>query len=143
MLTLKLAAQVLDRADPRELVRLAAYSEAQFVYYANQVPVIFQFVYANNAENREKKRVGRSSGFRQGVRNLNFVPAAQHPGTPGSRDAGPARIYYDLGRLRWRSFRRGNLRSISAFWSVAEDRFVDTPEAAGILRGQEFDATPG
>ncbi len=76
MLTLALAAAAVARANPRELLRLAAYSESQFVYYANQVPVIFQFVYADNEENKRKKRVGRSSGFRQGVRNLNFVPAA-------------------------------------------------------------------
>lgn len=143
MLTLKLATEAVARADARELLRLAAYSESQFVYYANQVPVIFQFVYADNAENRRKKRVGRSSGFRQGVRNLNFVPDAQHPATPGGRDARPARVYYDLGRQQWRSFRKGNLRTISAFWSVAEGRFVDTPEAAGIERGKEFDAAPG
>ncbi len=142
MLTLKLAAEAVARANPRELLRLAAYSESQFVYYANQVPVIFQFVYADNAENKRKKRVGKSSGFRQGVRNLNFVPAAQHPATPGSRDARPARVYYDLGRQQWRSFRRGNLRTISAFWSVELGRFVDTPEEAGIARGKEFDAAP-
>ena len=142
MLTVKLAAAAVARANPRELVRLAAYSESQFVYYANQVPVIFQFVYADNAENKKKKRVGRSSGFRQGVRNLNFVPAAQHPSTPGSREARPARVYYDLGRQQWRSFRKGNLRAISAFWSVALARFVDTPEEAGIERGKEFEAAP-
>lgn len=142
MLTLKLATEAVARADARELLRLAAYSESQFVYYANQVPVIFQFVYANNEKNKNLKRVGKSSGFRQGVRNLNFVPAAQHPATPGSREARPARVYYDLGRQQWRSFRKGNLRAISAFWSVAEARFVDTPEAAGIARGKEFDASP-
>lgn len=142
MLTLKLAADAIARGNPRELLRLAAYSESQFVYYANQVPVIFLFVYCDNEENKEKKRIGKSSGFRQGVRNLNFVPAAQHPAIPGGRDGRPVRIYYDLGRQKWRSFRRGNLRSISAFWSVAENRFVDTPEEAGIERGKEFDAQP-
>jgi hypothetical protein len=142
MLTLALALAAVERGNARELLRLAAYSESQFVYYANQVPVIFQFVYCDNEENKRKGRVGKSSGFRQGVRNLNFVPAAQHPSTPGSRDGRKVRVYYDLGRQRWRSFRKGNLRTISAFWSVAEQRFVDTPEEAGIVRGKEYEAAP-
>lgn len=142
MLTLAKIAEAYARGDSKELLRLAAYSESQFLFYTNQVPVIFAFVYADNAKNKELKRVGRSAGFRQGVRNLNFVPAAQHPATPGSRDARPARVYYDLGRQQWRSFRKGNLRSITAFWSVELGRFVDTPEEAGIERGKEFEAAP-
>jgi hypothetical protein len=141
MLRAEVARASLRRNRPTELVRLARYSEQQLLYYANQVPVIFAFRYADNAENQRRGRVGGSSGFRQGVRNLNFVPDGQHPKRRG-RPLGLSIRYYDMGRQAWRSFRRGNLVSISAFWSVALQRFVDTPEQAGIERGKEFEAAP-
>lgn len=142
MLTVQLAAQVAARADAAELVRLAAYSEAQFVYYANQVPVIFAFQLAHNSENERRGIAGRNSGFRQGVRNLNYVPAGQHPAGGSARPLGSTIKYYDLGRQRWRSYRKGNLLTISAFWSEELGRFVDTPEEAGITRGVPFQSTP-
>lgn len=143
MLTLQLVAQVAARADSAEWLALAAYSEAQFVYYANQVPVIFAYQRADNPENQARGIVGQNSGFRQGVRNLNYVPAGQHPAGGGSaQPLGQAIKYYDLGRQQWRSYRRGNLLTISAFWSEDEGRFVDTPEQAGIARGVPFQAAP-
>jgi hypothetical protein len=142
MLTLQLVAQVAARGDAAEWVRLAAYSEAQFVYYANQVPVIFAYARADNEENRARGIVGQNSGFRQGVRNLNYVPAGQHPAQGSEQPLGHSVRYYDMGRQRWRSYRKGNLLSISAFWSEAEQRFVDTPEQAGIARGVPFESAP-
>jgi hypothetical protein len=143
MLTVQLAAQVAARADAVEMLRLAAYSEAQFVYYANQVPVIFAYQLARNPENERRGIAGRNSGFRQGVRNLNYVPAGQHPAGGGStQPLGQTIKYYDLGRQKWRSYRKGNLLTISAFWSEELGRFVDTPEEAGIARGQPFQSAP-
>lgn len=142
MLTLRLIEQVVARADAAELVRLAAYSEALFVYYANQVPVIFAYARADNDENQARGIVGQNSGFRQGVRNLNYVPAAQHPAGGSAEPLGMTIRYYDLGRQQWRSYRKGNLLTISAFWSEDEQRFVDTPEQAGIARGIPFVSSP-
>lgn len=143
MLTVELVAQVAARADAAELLRLAAYSESQFVYYANQVPVIFAFKLADNAENKRRGIAGSNSGFRQGVRNLNYVPAGQHPAGGGSAQPVSSTIkYYDKGRQKWRSYRKGNLLTISAFWSEELQAFVDTPEEAGIVRGVPFDAAP-
>jgi hypothetical protein len=142
MLTLKLVAQVEARADSAEWLRLAAYSERQFVYYANQVPVIFAYKRAANAENKARGIAGQNSGFRQGVRNLNYVPAGDHPAGASAEPAGLTIRYYDKGRQAWRSYRKGNLLTISAFWSEDEQRFVDTPEEAGIARGVPFESTP-
>lgn len=143
MLSLRLIAQVEQRADPAEWLRLAAYSEALFVYYANQVPVIFAFKLADNAENKRRGIAGRNSGFRQGVRNLNYVPEGQHPAGGGSaQPLGSTIKYYDKGRQKWRSYRKGNLLSISAFWSEDEQKFVDTPEEAGIIAGVPFESAP-
>lgn len=142
MLTLQLVAQVEQRADAAEWLRLAAYSEQQFVYYANQVPVIFAYKRANNPENKARGIAGQNSGFRQGVRNLNYVPASAHPASGSAAPVGLTIRYYDKGRQAWRSYRKGNLLTISAFWSEDEQRFVDTPEAAGIVRGVPFASTP-
>ena len=142
MLTLQLVAQVEARGSAAEWLRLAAYSEQQFVYYANQVPVIFAYRLADNPENKRRGIAGRNSGFRQGVRNLNYVPAAKHPAGGGAQPLGSTIRYYDLGRQNWRSYRKGNLLTISAFWSEAEGRFVDTPEEAGIARGVPFQSAP-
>lgn len=142
MLTLQLIQQVAARGDASELLRLAAYSEALFVYYANQVPVIFAYRLAENAANQRRGIAGRNSGFRQGVRNLKYVPAGQHPAGGSEQPLGSTIRYYDLGRQRWRSYRKGNLLTISAFWSEDLQRFVDTPEEAGIARGVPFQSTP-
>jgi hypothetical protein len=142
MLTPRLTKRVALRRNAALQVRLARYSEALFVFYANQVPVIFAYAYADNEENRTRGRVGRNSGFRKGVRNQNYVPAGQHAGSPSETPTGATVRYYDLGRQKWRSYRRGNLLSISAFWSEAEQRFVDTPAEAGIEEGPAFGATP-
>ena len=135
---LRLAADAQRRGDKALLVKLAAYSERQLIYYLNQVPVIFQFRLADTADNRRRKRVGRVSGFGQGVRNLNYVPEAQHPATKSSRST----RYYDLGRQNWRSWKSGNIISVTAFWSEADGAFVDTPELAGITKGKEFSTKP-
>ena len=143
MLTVQLAAQVAARADAAEMLRLAAYSESQFVYYANQAPVIFAYKLADNAENRRRGIAGRNSGFRQGVRNLNYVPAGQHPAGGGSaQPMGSTIKYYDKGRQKWRSYRKGNLLTISAFWSEEAQAFVGTPEEAGLVRGVPFESAP-
>ena len=143
MLSVRLVEQVVARGDAAELVRLAAYSEFLFVYYANQVPVIFAYARADNPENEARGIVGQNSGFRQGVRNLNYVPAGQHPAGGGSEQPlGQTIPYYDLGRKQWRAYRKGNLLSISAFWSEDEQAFVDTPELAGIVRGVPFQSAP-
>jgi hypothetical protein len=143
MLTVQLAAQVVARGDTAEMLRLAAYSESQFVYYANQVPVIFAYKLADNDENRRRGIAGRNSGFRQGVRNLNYVPAGQHPAGGGSaQPLGSTIRYYDKGRQKWRSYRKGNLLTITAFWSEELQTYVDTPEEAGIARGVPFEAAP-
>jgi hypothetical protein len=142
MLTVQLVAQVAQRADAAEWLRLAAYSEAQFVYYANQVPVIFAYKRADNAENKARGIAGQNSGYRQGVRNLNYVPAADHPGGRGAQPFGRTIRYYDKGRQAWRSYRKGNLLTISAFWSEELQQFVDTPEEAGIARGKPFESSP-
>lgn len=143
MLTLRVALQVAGRGDRAELLRLAAYSEEQFVYYTNQVPVIFAYARADNQENRRRGIVGQNSGFRQGVRNLNYVPVANHPATTSEQPTGFTIRYFDLGRQAWRSYRTGNLITISAFWSESEGQFVDTPELAGIVRGKPFESSPG
>lgn len=142
MLTLQLIEQVAARGSAAEMVRLAAYSESQFVYYANQVPVIFAYKLASNAENKRRGIVGRNSGFRQGVRNLNYVPLAKHPAGGSAQPLGSTIKYYDKGRQAWRSYRKGNLLTISAFWSEELQAYVDTPEEAGIARGVPFQAAP-
>jgi hypothetical protein len=119
------------------LLKLAKYSEQLLVDYLDQVPCIFAYRYADNEENQRRNRVGRLSGFRQGVRNPNFIPAALQALT-----AGRSSRYYDLGRQAWRSWRRGNLISVTAFWSVERQEFVDTPEEAGIVAGKPFEAAP-
>jgi hypothetical protein len=142
MLTLQLIEQVAARGSAAEMVRLAAYSEAMFVYYANQVPVIFAYRLASNDANKRRGIAGRNSGFRQGVRNLNYVPAAKHPAEGSAQPLGSTIRYYDKGRQAWRSYRKGNLLTISAFWSEDEQKYVDTPEEAGIARGVPFQAAP-
>jgi hypothetical protein len=142
MLTVHLIEQVEARGDVAELVRLAAYSESLFVDYTNQVPVIFAYKRADNEENQRRGIVGQNSGYRQGVRNQNYVPAEHHAGTASAEPVGSTITYYDLGRQAWRSYRRGNLISISAFWSEELQQFVDTPEEAGITRGLPFQASP-
>ena len=142
MLTLHLTQQVEQRGDAAEWLRLAAYSEAQFVYYANQVPVIFAYQRADNEANQRRGIVGKNSGFREGVRNLNYVPAGQHPAQGSAQPLGSTIRYYDKGRQRWRSYRKGNLLTISAFWSEELQQFVETPEQAGIVRGVPFQSTP-
>jgi hypothetical protein len=142
MISLRLIAEVEQRGDAAEWLRLAAYSEAQFVYYANQVPVIFAYKRADNKENQARGIAGQNSGFRRGVRNLNYVPASKHPAGGSAEPLGLTIRYYDQGRQKWRSYRKGNLLSISAFWSEDEQRFVDTPEEAGIVRGVPFEAAP-
>jgi hypothetical protein len=142
MISLRLIAEVEQRGDAAEWLRLAAYSEAQFVYYANQVPVIFAYKRADNKENQARGIAGQNSGFRRGVRNLNYVPASKHPAGGSAEPLGLTIRYYDQGRQKWRSYRKGNLLSISAFWSEDEQRFVDTPEEAGIARGVPFESSP-
>ncbi len=128
--------QAVATGTRRLAVALARYSEEQFLYYAALVPVIFQFTYADTPANQKRKRVGRVSGFRQGVRNLVFVPTNKQPDSPQERRKQVT--YYDMGRANWRAFRRGNFINISAFWSESEGRFVDTPELAGITPGADF-----
>jgi hypothetical protein len=142
MLTLQLVEQVAQRGNAAEWLRLAAYSESQFVYYANQVPVIFAYRLADNPSNKARGIAGRNSGFRQGVRNLNYVPLAKHPAGGGAQPLGSTIRYYDKGRQNWRSYRKGNLLTISAFWSEELQAFVDTPEEAGIARGVPFESSP-
>lgn len=118
---------------------LAAYNWQQFVYYANRVPVIFSATYADTEENRAAGRVGKSHGFRQGVRNLAFVPQEYHPASPQAAPGpnGPVR-YFWLTRNKWRAFRQGNLTSITAWWSVKQGRYVGTPQEAEVDAFPEF-----
>lgn len=119
------------------LLRLAQYSEQLLREYLDQVPVIFAYRRADNPENQRRGIVGQNSGFRQGVRNPNFIPAEHR-----ARTKGTSTKYYDLGRQAWRSWRPGNVITVTAFWSVEEGKYVDTPEEAGIVEGAPFTAAP-
>jgi hypothetical protein len=134
---LKLATQFEAAGQSAQLLKLGQYSEAQLRHYLDQVPCIFGYRYADNPVNRKRKRVGRSSGFRQGVRNPNFIPAEKHAATKGTSTK-----YYDLGRQAWRMWRAGHIITVTAFWSVELLQFVDTPEEAGIVGGKPFSAAP-
>jgi hypothetical protein len=135
---LQLAAHYEKTGNAALLLKLAAYSEELLIYYLNQVPCIFAFRLADNEANKKRGRVGKNSGFRQGVRNPNFIPDGSQAKT---KNANSTR-YYDLGKQHWRSWKRGNIISVTAFWSVAENKFVDTPEEAGIVAGKAFKAAP-
>ncbi len=134
----KLAVLAEKRKDARLYAKLAKFSEALLIFYLNQVPCIFQYRLANTPDNRRRKRVGKMSGYRQGVRNLNYVPAGQHPASTTKRST----RYYDLGRQNWRAWASGNVVSVTAFWSDADQAFVDTPELAGIVKGKPFSSKP-
>lgn len=134
---LELASHYEKRANAALLVRLAKYSEQLLLDYLDQVPCIFAYRLADNEENQKRGRVGRLSGFRQGVRNPAFIPAGLQAKTPGRSTK-----YYDLGRQAWRSWRRGAIVSVTAFWSAEQQQFVDTPEQAGIVAGKPFAAVP-
>jgi hypothetical protein len=135
----RLAKAAAKRGDKVLLAKLAKYSEQLLIFYLNQVPCIFQFQLADTPDNRRRKRVGRMSGFRQGVRNLNYVPEDKHPASQSTRRS---TRYYDLGRQDWRSWQSGKIVSVTAFWSEADGAFVDTPELAGIVKGKEFTSKP-
>lgn len=134
----KLAVLAEKRQDKRLYAKLAKFSEALLLFYLNQVPCIFQYRLANTPDNKRRKRAGKMSGYRQGVRNLNYVPKTQHPATKSS---GSTR-YYDLGRQDWRAWASGNIVSVTAFWSEADQAFVDTPELAGIVAGKPYTSKP-
>lgn len=134
---LELARHYEKRSNTALLVRLAKYSERLLLDYLDQVPCIFAYRLADNEENQKRGRVGRLSGFRQGVRNPAFIPAALH-----AKSTSRSTKYYDLGRQAWRSWRRGAIVSVTAFWSVERQQFVDTPEEAGIVAGKPFAAAP-
>jgi len=137
MTLLQLANHYERTGQTARLLKLAKYSEKLLLYYLNQVPVIFAFRLADTEENRQRGRVGQNSGFRQGVRNPNYIPEEARAKSKSSSTR-----YYDMGRQAWRSWRPGNVISVTAFWSEAEQRFVDTPEQAGITAGKEFQARP-
>ncbi len=134
---LQLASHYEKRGNAALLLKLAQYSESLLLDYLDQVPCIFAYRLADTEENQKRGRVGRLSGFRQGVRNPNFIPATLQA-TTTSRST----KYYDLGRQAWRSWRRGAIVSVTAFWSVELGEFVDTPEEAGITAGKPFAAAP-
>lgn len=135
---LQLAAQYEAAGDTARLLKLAKYSETLLIYYLNQVPCIFAFRRADTAANRKRGIVGQNSGFRQGVRNPAFIPNGEEAGTKTASST----KYYDQGRQAWRMWRRGNVISVTGFWSVADNTFVDTPELAGIVAGVPFQAAP-
>lgn len=134
---LTLASHYERTGQTARMLKLAKYSEELLLYYLNQVPCIFAYRLADTESNRKRGIVGQNSGFRQGVRNPNFIPSGKQ-----AKRKGNTTRYYDLGREAWRSWRRGNVISVTAFWSVELEKFVDTPEEAGIVRGKEFDAKP-
>lgn len=134
---LQLAGKLEAAGQTARLAKLGAYSEAELRKYLDIAPVIFAYRLANNPENKRRGRVGRNSGFRQGVRNPEFIPAAKQAKTKGNSTR-----YYDLGRQAWRSWRAGNVVSVTAFWSVFEGAFVDSPEAAGIAGQKPFGVIP-
>lgn len=135
---LQLANSYEAAGDEARLLRLAKYSEQLLIYYLNQVPVIFAYRRADNKKNRARGIVGQNSGFRQGVRNPAFIPDGLEAKTQQANSS----KYFDLGRQAWRMWRKGNVISVTAFWSVAENKFVDTPEEAGIVAGKPFTAAP-
>ncbi|TGE08250.1 hypothetical protein [Hymenobacter fodinae] len=136
-LLLRLADYYERRENEQKLLQLAKYSEKLLLYYLNQVPCVFAYRLADTPENRKRGRAGQLSGYRTGVRNPNFIPASKQAKTNGFGTR-----YYDEGRQNWRSWRSGNLVTVTAFWSVEQQRFVETPEEAGIVAGVEFKAKP-
>jgi hypothetical protein len=134
---LELASHYEKRAHTALLVKLAKYSEQLLLDYLDQVPCVFAYRLADTEENQKRGRVGRLSGFRQGVRNPAFIPASLQ-----AKSTSRSSKYYDLGRQAWRSWRRGAIVSVTAFWSVERQEFVDTPEQAGITAGKPFAAAP-
>lgn len=134
---LKLAGKLEATGQTARLAKLGAYSEAELRKYLDIAPVIFAYRLADNEANRKRGRAGRNSGFRQGVRNPEFIPAGKQ-----ARTKGTSTRYYDLGRQAWRSWRSGNVVSVTAFWSVFENAFVDSPEAAGVAGQKPFGVVP-
>lgn len=134
---LQLASAYEKQGNAALLLKLAKYSEALLLSYLDQVPCIFAYRLADTEENQKRGRVGKLSGFRQGVRNPNFIPAGKQAKTKSRSTK-----YFDLGRQAWRSWKRGNVVSVTAFWSVERNEFVDTPEEAGIVAGKPFQAAP-
>lgn len=134
---LQLANKLEAAGQMARLAKLGAYSEAELRKYLDLVPCIFAYRRADNDANRRSGRVGRNSGFRQGVRNPAFIPAEKQAKTKGNSTR-----YYDLGRQAWRSWRAGNVVSVTAFWSVFGNEYVDTPEAAGLQGQKPFGPVP-
>ncbi|MDO7846488.1 hypothetical protein Q5H92_08975 [Hymenobacter sp. M29] len=134
---LQLANKLEAAGQTARLAKLGAYSEAELRTYLDLVPCIFAYRRADNEANRRSGRVGRNSGFRQGVRNPAFIPAEKQAKTKSNSTR-----YYDLGRQDWRSWRAGNVVSVTAFWSVFGNEYVDTPEAAGLQGQKPFGIVP-
>ncbi len=134
---LRLANKLAASGQTARLAKLGAYSEAELRKYLDVAPCIFAYRLADNPENERRGRAGRNSGFRQGVRNPEFIPAGKQAKTKSTSTR-----YYDLGRQAWRSWRAGNVVSVTAFWSVFENAYVDTPEAAGLQGQKPFGVVP-
>lgn len=113
--------------------------------FALATKVIIQFRYSDTAQNRERGRVGRASGFRQATMDLRYVPSNKQPA--GRSGNTTAVRYYDLGRAGWRSIRKDyNVQvTISAFWDPETGQWVDSPDQAVFGPGStaETPATDG
>ena len=134
---LRLANKLEAAGQTARLAKLGSYSETELRKYLDIAPCIFAYRLADNPANKRRGRAGRNSGFRQGVRNPAFIPTAKQAKTTGTSTR-----YYDLGRQAWRMWRRGNVVSVTAFWSVFDGAFVDSPEAAGLAGQKPFGVIP-
>lgn len=134
---LRLANKLEATGQTVRLAKLGSYSESELRKYLDIAPVIFAYRLASNDENKRRGRVGRSSGFRQGVRNPEFIPAGKQARTKSNSTR-----YYDLTKQAWRMWKPGNVVSVTAFWSVFEGAFVDSPEAAGLAGQKPFGVVP-
>ncbi len=105
-----------------------------FENYSQITKLIIGYVYCNNEENKELKRVGKFAGWRQATCAFQFLDKSSIPLTRSKNET--ARRYYDLYRKNWRSFRTDSFIKINWFWSEEKQDWVKTPQEA-IKKGQK------
>lgn len=105
---------------------MAKYSLKEWTIATRQTNVTFYYTLIGQNVRKQKG----NSGFRRGTRNLELVPASQHPVNRIHRLS--TRRYYDQGRRGWRSFRANKFGNMTSFWNRSTSEWVDTPKEAGI-----------